>query len=226
MDGPAAILLTVGGNDLRLAHASGASHEEARSALRARLESALRQVLEPGRFGSGVEVRVYVANLYDPTDGSGDFSGCRGASVPRGLGAEELEAWNRTIAAAVRAQGQYLVDAHRIFRGHGKGAQASWYMRDCIHPNQLGNMELAAGFHVAIFGKGPDKEPEAPRVVTGPWIITLKNGQRFRSPVYEDLGETVRVQRWKTPVEMPKSKIESVVPDEVGRDSGPPREGR
>ena len=46
----------------------------ARAQMGANISGALGALLQPGRFGAGVSVHVFEANIYDARDGQGDFS--------------------------------------------------------------------------------------------------------------------------------------------------------
>src|SRR6185436_16040141 len=72
--GPVVVTITDGENDMRAAWDAVVKGTDAaaRSAMTTDLTSALDKLLAPGRFGTGVEVHVYTANLLDPSDGMGD----------------------------------------------------------------------------------------------------------------------------------------------------------
>ncbi len=154
---PVVVVLTGGCNDMKLALpaiADGEDREE-RARLAHDIDAALDALLAPGRFGEGAEVHVYEANLFDPSDGAGDYSdhGC-----PYGVGLPALPtdgaftAWNATLEGAIRDHGQALVDAHSVFRGHGYASDVNWYNASCNAPNELGHVALADAFEAAIVG--------------------------------------------------------------------------
>jgi lysophospholipase L1-like esterase len=131
------VTLTVGGNDLLgLVGASPRVGAEGVRAVLANLEMILR----------GVSARLpratrLVANVYDPTDGTGELETTR-------LRAREL-AWladyNQGVAHLCAATGARLIDVHRHFLGHGRKASPAerWYWTgSIIEPGLVGASEI------------------------------------------------------------------------------------
>jgi lysophospholipase L1-like esterase len=162
LPGPVLVTITIGGNDMRSAFADilGKRDQPARDAFRDNVASALTDLTKPDRFGAGVQVRVFEATIYDPSDGTGDF---RGAGCPAPLSLMDPQPtdpyfanWNGVVTDAVGAHPEVrTLDAHAAFKGHGVGllkSGASWYVTDCIHPNAVGHNELRRAFWGAITG--------------------------------------------------------------------------
>jgi lysophospholipase L1-like esterase len=145
------VTITIGGNDLN-DHAGDAilgldSTDKTKFA--ANLKADLDTLLTPGRLGTG-KVWVLEANIYDSSDGQGNFMSKGGAQCPPFNVSSTQDAtafgdWNAIITAAVSAhasEGDYLWDIHSLFAGHGFNSTDSWYYVDCIHPNQKGHDQL------------------------------------------------------------------------------------
>jgi hypothetical protein len=158
LPGPVAVVVTSGGADMRAAISAilGGSDGPARMQTQANIEAALEALLAPDRFGAGVEVYVFEANLYDASDGVGDYAE-HGCAFGQGLPAIPTDAyfanWNGTIANAVGAAGQRTIDVHADFDGHGYAARETWYDTDCILPNATGHDALRRLFYEWITGE-------------------------------------------------------------------------
>lgn len=159
LPGPVAVVITSGCNDMKAALPAIADGEDAdeRARLRHDLDGALGRLLAPGRFGEGAEVHVYGANIFDPSDGAGDYAefGCPySGGMPTMPTDRAFAAWNEQIAAAVGGREQALIDAHALFHGHGYRSDDSWYDPGCAEPNEAGHAALAELFAAAIVGGG------------------------------------------------------------------------
>lgn len=156
--GPVAVVITSGGNDMRYAAPVIAAGQDGPllPVFRGQIKAALDKLTAPGRFGPGVQVAVYEANVYDSSDGAGDYAlhGCR---VPYPVQAtdQHFADWNAQIAAELADHGQQLVDLHAHFRGHGVASANNWYAGDCIHPNATGHLELYRLFYSTMTGLPP-----------------------------------------------------------------------
>jgi hypothetical protein len=127
------VVITSGGNDLihnygrtppREQAMFGATREEAEPWIKnfeVRLESMLDQI--NSRFPTGCH--IFLANIYDPTDGVGDI---QRAGLPAWQdGLQILAALNDTIQqAAKRHENVHLVDLHSAFLGHGIHCTQFW----------------------------------------------------------------------------------------------------
>ena len=84
---------------------------------------------------------LLVANVYDPSDGTGDLEGHR-------LRAQEmrwLRDYNAGVARVCAARGARLIDVHAHFARHGRSAPAAerWYWtRSLIEPGVVGASEI------------------------------------------------------------------------------------
>ena len=127
------VVMTTGGNDIIHNYGRtlptegamyGASFDQARpwiTNFAERLELMLSKVQET--FPGGC--RVFLANIYDPTDGLGDIQRAGLPAWPDGL---RIHAeYNRVIAdVAGRHPDVHVVDAHRAFLGHGIHCRQFW----------------------------------------------------------------------------------------------------
>lgn len=158
------VVITIGGNDvihLTEDAAGGATPAQlvaARDAFVQEIEAAILWLRAPGRFPNGVS--VVLANIYDPTDGSGEVPLlCALLGIEPLLPVDSLviEAQESLLAIAV-ANGIDLVFARERFCGHGVNAAdasapcyrgpgtATWIDETCIHPAADGHAALAADF--------------------------------------------------------------------------------
>ena len=127
------VIMTTGGNDIihnygrtppREEAMFGASPEEARpwvENFQRRLESMLTQI--GSRFPGGCE--IFLANIFDPTDGLGDT---QRAGLPAWKDSMPiLEAYNAVIRRAAETHPNvHLVDMHGAFLGHGIHCTQFW----------------------------------------------------------------------------------------------------
>lgn len=127
------VVITTGGNDLihnygrtppREGAMFGASAAQAEPWIRnfeLRLESILTEI--NSRFPYGC--RIFLANIYDPTDGMGDIRHAGLPSWPDGL--RILAAYNDVIRkCAERRENVCLIDLHSTFLGHGIHCTQFW----------------------------------------------------------------------------------------------------
>jgi lysophospholipase L1-like esterase len=158
LPGPVAVCVTSGGNDMKDVIAQIIIGQDAvfRAQMGANISQALDMLLAPGRFGAGVQVRVFEGNIYDASDGKGDF-GSNNCAFGKGLPAIPSDgyfaSWNGEIATRVSQHAQVLADMHAHFKGHGYHGSPSWYASDCTHPNKLGHDQLRRLFYLKITGK-------------------------------------------------------------------------
>jgi hypothetical protein len=160
LPGPVAVVITSGGNDMKSAIQLIVTGTDgpARTAMQGHIEAALDALLAPNRFGAGVEVFVFEGNVYDASDGVGDF-GTHDCAFGGGLPTIPTDMifanWNGAIADAVEAKGQIAVDMHGWFYGHGYASSPNWYASDCTHPSTVGHDELHDLFYWQITGEMP-----------------------------------------------------------------------
>ncbi|TWU67547.1 SGNH/GDSL hydrolase family protein [Crateriforma conspicua] len=127
------VVMTTGGNDLihsygrlppREAAMFGATLQQALPWID-RFEARLNQMLQRtiDRFPGGCE--IYLADIYDPTDGVGDGASVFLPAWPDGL--EIHSRYNEVIRrAADRKASVHLVPLHETFLGHGSHCRQFW----------------------------------------------------------------------------------------------------
>lgn len=129
----AIVFLTTGGNDLihnygrtppREGAMYGAKWEEAQPWIdnfASRLKDTFNEL--DRRFSGGCH--IFVADIYDPTDGTGD---ARRVGLPRwDDGLRIHEAYNEILRAEAAARTNvHLVELHDMFLGHGLGCRRFW----------------------------------------------------------------------------------------------------
>ncbi len=127
------VVITTGGNDLihnygrtppREEAMYGATLDEAKSWINdfeQRIEFMIQQI--ESRFPGGCQ--IYLANIYDPTDGIGDTTRAR---LPAWKDAERiLNAYNDVISRSAQKHANiHVVDIHAAFLGHGIHCTQFW----------------------------------------------------------------------------------------------------
>jgi lysophospholipase L1-like esterase len=145
MDTQVVVVITTGGNDLihdygrtipREEAMYGATYEQAQPWIHnfeQRLNSIIQTVLAkyPGRC------KIFLANIYDPTDGFGDLHHASYLLPKWKDGLKILAAYNEVIQKMATGNSAVkLVDIHATFNGHGIHAAHFWhaqYRRDDPH---------------------------------------------------------------------------------------------
>ena len=133
----AVVTLTAGGNDLL--GLVGASDRVGAAGVGTVLHN-LDSILESVRHRLPRAV-LLVANVYDPTDGTGDLEGTR--LRPQEMG--WLRDYNAGVARLCGSRGARLVDVHGHFAGHGRSAGPGerWYWTESlIEPGFVGASEI------------------------------------------------------------------------------------
>ncbi|MBI3947555.1 MAG: SGNH/GDSL hydrolase family protein [Armatimonadetes bacterium] len=146
-------VITSGGNDLihdygrkppRDGAAYGCTYAQA-LAWKERYRERLRGILSgiAGKFPAGCE--LFVANVYDPTDGVGDIEHAHLLLPPWPDGFRVLTAFNAVIAEECAAFPRaHLVDIHAAFLGHGihcRDRRNPYYRREDPHYWYFTNLE-------------------------------------------------------------------------------------
>src|SRR5262249_23445343 len=132
LPGPVAVVVTSGGNDMKAALVQVILGQDgpAKMQMDANIKAALDALLMPGRFGAGVQVYVFEGNIYDASDGAGDF-GMHNCAFGKGVPAIPTDpffnAWNGVILNEVQAHAEVQVDMHAYFYGHGYKSVPDWY---------------------------------------------------------------------------------------------------
>src|SRR5262249_13697121 len=144
LPGPVAVVITSGGNDMKdaLQQIITGTDGPKKQQMRSNIDAALDSLLQPGKFGAGVEGHGSEGNIYDDSAGVGDF-GQNGCSFGGGLPAIPTDgffnAWNGVIADEVTAHAQVNADMHAYFYDHGYAGSPNWFAPDCTHPNSIGH---------------------------------------------------------------------------------------
>ncbi len=156
LPGPVLVTITIGGNDVQAAIGTiitGGDDTPQRNDFAKYLGEGLAELNKPGRFGEGVQVKVLLANIYDPSDGTGKFvHASTGKKCPGALAyypadkptAPLLDPWEQVMTDAVAKypNSTSLLDLRAKFQGHGVGSADPWFVTDCIHPNAKGHDAL------------------------------------------------------------------------------------
>jgi hypothetical protein len=142
---PVLVTITSGGNDMQanaIAILQG-KDQAILDTVRKDLATALDELTMPGRFGAGVDVYVYEADIYDPSDGTGDFSKCPPplSLIPKQDTTMIWARWNAVVHDEAVKHGMYtdVLGMHDVFHNHGVPSADSWFYTDCIHPNTPGH---------------------------------------------------------------------------------------
>jgi lysophospholipase L1-like esterase len=161
-EGPVLVSITIGGNDVTAAMGAlitGGDDTKDRTAFQTYLAQSLDELTKPDRFGPGVKVRVVLSNIYDPSDGTGNFmyggKKCPGALgfYPAGKPTRELlDPWIQIMVEETAKHPEVaLVGMREKFEGHGVATgDMTWFVSDCIHPNSPGHESIRGLFWNAI----------------------------------------------------------------------------
>lgn len=147
--GDVLVVITIGGNDFS-AHASDVvlgQDQAIRAQFAANLKAVLDELTTPARLGAG-KVVILEANIYDDTDGQGNWTkggpSCPQFDTGKQVDTAAFATWNKIITDAIaeHSGNDALLDIHGVFAGHGFNGNDKWYAADCIHPNKRGHQEL------------------------------------------------------------------------------------
>jgi lysophospholipase L1-like esterase len=161
--GDVLVTITIGGNDLNFHAGDAVTGLDApdKQKFTANLKTLLDELTTPGRLGAG-KVIIVEANIYDASDGQGNWqtgggAACPPYNVPGSQDVGVFAAWNQIISNGIGATGgiDRLLDLHALFAGHGFNGQDSWYFTDCIHPSQKGHHQLRREAWRLITGETP-----------------------------------------------------------------------
>ena len=177
--GEALVTLTAGGNDLLAL--IGATDRAGQAGVRAVLDN-LDAIVGVVRDRLP-RAMVLVANVYDPTDGTGDLEGPRlhpaatiadGWLHPAATIADEwlrpqemrwLDDYNVGVERLCRQRGARLIDLCRHFAGHGRSAPAEerWYWTgSLIEPGMAGASEIRRLWLAAVEESRPASRTKRP----------------------------------------------------------------
>jgi lysophospholipase L1-like esterase len=157
MEGIVFVTITIGGNDMQanVIDLINNADQPARVAFAKNLRTALTELTSEGRLGPRTKIKVFQANIYDPSDGRGDYKsqGCPG--IFKLLPSDTPSAaffvnWNKVVADTAKEFPQVTVlDMHKRFENRGIAylkSGGSWYAPDCIHPNAKGHDQIRQMF--------------------------------------------------------------------------------
>jgi lysophospholipase L1-like esterase len=161
--GDIVVTITIGGNDLNAHALQAISNTDAnfRSELDAHLQAELSELTTPGRLGTG-KVYIVLANIYDFTDGQGDFATVMcgpGVNISPMAVSTGFGNWNGVLATNIGKVGGALYDMHADFLGHGYNntdTSQVWYdSASCIHPNTAGHDAIRRSMYKILTGQSP-----------------------------------------------------------------------
>lgn len=165
---PILVTVTIGGNDITGAAIDIIQMKDQpdRDKLRAQIAGYLADL----KTKFGPDVYVMQADIYDPSDGKGDFAkaGCGGtlALLPMMPTDTFFMNWNQVVDEEVPKLDHGVVSPlHEVFKGHGISAGADrWFLGDCIHPTKAGHQALRRMFWKTLTGQdGPALRPRKSR---------------------------------------------------------------
>jgi hypothetical protein len=162
------VLFTIGGNDaLQVIGSDLTATLDHMTNKYANLETIMDFLYEPTNFPGGIY--VVFSDIYDPTDGEGDFTHCGfGAGLEDWPISDELAGiWTGWVLDMSVEYGADLLRLHHLFAGHGYNNTDTsnpyycnmcepdcpcprWYDITCIHPNGDGHDALAGFFYDII----------------------------------------------------------------------------
>jgi hypothetical protein len=168
VSGETIVVLTIGGNDLQAAILTllASSDPDAAAAelidgVRDNMDTIVDYFDDSARFPDGAY--VYIANVYDPTDGVGQAGSCF-------FGLDLSAYWgyftdaNNEIRDFAETRGVGMIYMAGHFMGHGMNYtdesldhydaddNTGWFASDCIHPNDRGHHEVRRLFWHTIDG--------------------------------------------------------------------------
>jgi lysophospholipase L1-like esterase len=158
--GDVLVTITIGGNDLNSHALAAISNTDApiRGELDSHLAAELGELATPGRLGSG-KVYIVIANIYDFTDGQGDFATVMcgpGVNISATATKTSFGAWNDVISTNIGKVSGALYDMHADFTGHGYNNPDKtqlWYdASSCVHPNALGHDAIRRSIYKVVTG--------------------------------------------------------------------------
>ena len=154
LTGPVLVTITIGGNDVQAALGTiitGGDDTPKRNDFAANLDEAFTTLTAADHFGAGVQVKILIANVYDPSDGTGNFKFASGSKCPGALAywpagketATLLDKWEKVMSdTAAKYPAVKVLDLHAKFSMHGVPAAETWFYNDCIHPNAIGHNQI------------------------------------------------------------------------------------
>ncbi len=151
VSGVTAVIVTIGGNDVQTLIARPNDTEETTEGILENLGEFYDYFQDAERFPDGSV--IYLANVYEPSDGVGQVDGCFGGlNLESVLGS--LDYVNAATLEHAKERNVAWIDMHGHFLGHGFYAEdedndyyeendpTEWFDSDCIHPNDRGHHEI------------------------------------------------------------------------------------
>lgn len=161
VSGPTIAITTIGGNDMTALLMAGDQRDAQMDAVQENLATIASYFQDATQFPDGAF--LYLANVYDPSDGVGQVDGCfYGLDLSTVMDAM-YETNDRTRALA-QDMGFAALDMNGHFHGHGfyyddaqneyyDAADPSlWFYTDCIHPDDRGHHEIRRLVMAALQG--------------------------------------------------------------------------
>ena len=161
-EGEALVIITAGGNDLYSVLRNPSGVEERVENTVSNWREMAEYFLDDERFPDGST--VLMANVYEPTDAVGQYSGCfYGLNISSLL--PNLHDANTQLRGLAVEMGFSALDMRGTFLGHGfyyddptapyydEADPSLWLANDCIHPNPRGHHEIRTMFWRAIAGE-------------------------------------------------------------------------
>jgi len=159
-EGQSLVVMTIGGNDITSLLMSGsADYTEPLQTIQDNLREIVTYFQDASRFPDGAY--IYVTNVYDPSDGTGQADECfYGLDLSTLIDA--MEQTNTDSEAMAEELGFSWVDLHGHFLGHGYNGDDEqnpyymgddyelWFYSDCIHPDDAGHNQIRRLFMAAI----------------------------------------------------------------------------
>ena len=163
--GDVVISVSIGGNDLNAHSFQAISNTDAslRAEFDAHLAAELGELTTAGRLGTG-KVYIVLANIYDFTDGMGDFAtiGCGpGVNISSTAVQTGFGNWNTVLATNITKVGGALYDMYSDFHGHGYNNPDKtqlWYDAStdqmvCLLPNANGHDAIRRSMYKILTGE-------------------------------------------------------------------------
>lgn len=174
VEGETIVVMTISGNDVNAAvtqlwyllevNNDPEAADEVVAELIARVGQNIETIIDfyddTARFPDGAY--IYMANVYDPTDGTGDLPACYpGLDLSSSL--SYLDEINDALVTLAIEREVAVLDIQQHFLGHGfhfdnpdapfyDASNPEMWFADCVHPNNTGHNELRQMFYSAITG--------------------------------------------------------------------------
>lgn len=161
VQGTTVVIMTIGGNDAQTALLPWSDADDVIAEAQDNLLRILDWLQDTERFAG--DVRIYLTNIYEPSDGVGKSKCFLSVNYADKLG--HLDAFNDELRELGAEREFAVLDLRGHFSGHGFNRQddtvfghdpndtSVWFAGDCIHPNDRGHHELRRMFFHAVAGE-------------------------------------------------------------------------